>query len=100
MSVIVLVKFRGDPGTVEAMMQDRPTAFETLAAEARRHGGEHHRMAVRGNEILIIDEWHSVEDFDTFYPAQPGLLQALDDLGFDAAPEVSYWDPIPGPGEF
>jgi len=100
MSVIVLVKFRGDPGTVEAMRQDRPAAFETIAAEARRHGGQHHRTAVRGSEILIIDEWHSVEEFDSFYPGKPGLLQALDDLGFDEAPEVSYWDPMPGPGDF
>jgi hypothetical protein len=100
MSVIVLVKYRGDPGTVETMMRERPAAFEAIAAEARRHGGEHHRMAVRGGEILMIDEWHSEEEFDSFYPVQPGLLQALDDLGFGEAPEISCWDPVPGPGDF
>lgn len=58
-----------------------------LSGEAMRHGGEHHRMAVRGSEMLIIDQWHSVEEFDTFCPGQPGLLRALDDLGIeDKAP--------------
>jgi hypothetical protein len=81
------------------MLQDRRETFEQLAAEVRQHGGEHHRMAVRGSEILVIDEWHSVEEFDTFYPDK-GLLKVLDDLGFAEAPEVSYWHPIPDPGEF
>ena len=99
MSVIVLVKFRGDPDRVGSMMKDQPATFETIAAEARRHGGVHHRIAVRGSEILIIDEWQSVEDFDTFYP-KSGLLEVLDDLGFAEAPEVGYWDPIPDPSEF
>ena len=100
MSTIVLIKFHGDQGRLEAMMQDRPATFETLAAEVRRHGCVHHRTTVRGNELLVIDEWNSVADFDTFYPDHPGLLQVFDDLGFEEAPEVSYWDPIPDPGEF
>jgi hypothetical protein len=100
MSVIVLIKFHTDQGTLEAKMRDQPATFEALAAEFRSCGCMHHRLAVRGNELLVIDEWKSVGDFDTFYPDHPGLLEVLDDLGLEAAPEISYWDPMPDPGAF
>ena len=100
MSVVVLIKFHGDQAKLATIMRDQPATFEALAAEVKSCGCLHHRTAVRGNELLVIDEWNSVADFDTFYPNHPGLLEVLDDLGLEEAPEVSYWDPMPDPGEF
>jgi hypothetical protein len=83
MSVIVLSKFRGDPGRLEAMMHDRRATFETLAAEARRHGAMHHRIAGRDGEVLVIGEWQCAEDHPFMCPHRLSELEILQDVGLE-----------------
>jgi hypothetical protein len=100
MSVIVLAKFRGDPARFAAEIRSRPTMFEALAAEAKRKGALHHRMAGREGEVIAVDEWQAKEDYNAMYPDRHDLVQFLREAGLEEPPEVDYYTRIPVPGEF
>ena len=100
MSVIVLARFRGDPAKFEDEARSRPEMFEALAAEAKRKGALHHRMAARDGEVISIDEWQTADDYNVIYPDEPAVVQFLNDAGLQEPPEVEYYVRIPLPGEF
>jgi hypothetical protein len=100
MSVIVLAKFRGDPDKFESVIRSRPAMFEALAAEAKRNGALHHRIAARDGEVIAIDEWQTADAYNVIYPDKPSVIEFLQDAGLEEPPEVDYYFPITVPGEF
>jgi hypothetical protein len=100
MSVVIALKFHGDVATFRQALTDHDEAFAKFAAEARAAGGIHHRFAVGDGFVLVVDEWESVEHFQTFF-AQPDLQALIAQSGAaPQPPEITIGEAISSPDEY
>ena len=65
MSVLIIGKFKGDTATFQQALVDRAGEFEKISEESKTVGGLHHRFGIGDGYVLIVDEWESVEQFQT-----------------------------------
>ncbi len=93
MSVIVVVKFPG--AHVDRFKEVYARHADTMAAisaEGRSKGAIHHLFAQDENgDVLAIDEWGSMAEFEGFFGAQEDIKKIIAEVGLSGQPSaVSY----------
>ena len=103
MSAIIITRYRGDTSRFDEFLQSHRVAFSDLARLKRSKGCISHRYLAGSDELLVVDEWPTVEQYEAMWAAdQPEVLRLVTEAGLAAAdpPEVSYYHSLPDPGEF
>jgi hypothetical protein len=77
MSIVVTVRFEGDPDRMRAFKREHAGVYEELNAIGRRHGMIGHRQLYREGEILDIDEWETAEGRQAFLDEAAPQLKEL-----------------------
>jgi len=89
MSVLMTLRFQGDPKAIEA------TSAQTLTAitdRARKHGLISHRFYGTDTEILIVDEWPDAQSFELFFSeANPDIMEMMGRAGVTSNPAPEFW---------
>jgi hypothetical protein len=87
---MVIIRFPG--GRVEkfeevfARNEDTITA---ISAEGRGKGALHHLFAVDENgDVLVVDEWGSVAEFEDFFNSQQDIQKVIAELELTGQPTV------------
>ena len=101
MSVLVIIKFRGDTATFRQSLTDRAAEYRAIAERAQASGGVHHRFGVGDGYVVVNDEWESMEDFDKFF-SDPQLQAFIGSAGADtsAPPEVIVAESVASPDQY
>jgi hypothetical protein len=88
MSVVVVIKFPG--AKVDKFKEVYGRHAETMAAvsaEGRSKGAIHHMFVADENgEMMVIDEWGSMAEFETFFAAQEDIKAIVGEIGVTGAP--------------
>ena len=101
MSTIVSAKYRGDPARFEKLVESKALDFTVVAQARMAKGCISHRYAVSDDEIYVIDEWPSREDYDTNWRTHQGWSHEIAiEAGLDDPPEVIYLRTVADPGAF
>lgn len=100
MSVIVIVRLTVDPANVERLWQERPSDFETVAAEARAAGAISHRWGFGDGQIVGIDEWPDAESFQSFFSSNATIPELMQAAGVQGPPEPEIFDAKDAPDVF
>ncbi len=93
MSVVVIVKFPGAHVDRFKQAYDRHAEMmQAISAEGRSKGAIHHMFVEdETGEVLVIDEWGSMEEFESFFGGQQDIKKITADMGLTGAPSaVSY----------
>ena len=100
MGVLIIGKFKGDTAKFRQAMVDRAGEFAKIAGESKTVGALHHRFGVGDGYVVIVDEWESVEQFQTFM-ADPDLQAFIGSVGgAPEPPEVIVAEAITSPDQF
>jgi quinol monooxygenase YgiN len=100
MSVLIIGKFKGDTAKFQQALVDRADEFAKIAEGSKTVGGLHHRFGVGDGYVVIVDEWESVEQFQTFM-ADPDLQAFIGSVGgAPEPPEVIVAEAITSPDQF
>ncbi|HZC70026.1 MAG TPA: hypothetical protein VE442_04990 [Jatrophihabitans sp.] len=102
MSVLVTLKFSGDTDVFRKAIVDKADQLAKIAEDARQNGGGlHHQFGIGDGYVLVIDEWETVEDFQTFF-ADPELQTLIGTMGADpdAPPEITVAEAIDSPDKY
>jgi hypothetical protein len=101
MSVLITVKVSGDVATFRKAVAERGDEFANIADKARGVGALHHRFGIGEGYVLVVDEWASAEQFETFF-TDPGLQEFIASIGgdTDAAPEITVTEAIASADQF
>jgi hypothetical protein len=92
MSIVVTVRFDGDPERMRAFNRERRDVYEQILEVGRKHGMIGHRQLYREGEVLDIDEWGSAEGRQAFLEeAAPLLKQLADYVG--GSWQSTVWEP-------
>lgn len=96
MSVLVTMKFQGDVEVFLKTLADKADQLAAIAESARTNsGGLHHQFGFGDGFVLVIDEWETVEQFQTFF-ADPELQALISTMGAnpDVPPEITVAEAV------
>ena len=99
MSVIVMLRVKGDPDALERYAQENADKVKRVAEDGRSKGAVHHTFAAGDGEIVVFDEWPDEASFQGFFDGQteiPEIMQAV----AQGEPEVSFFRILDTPDKF
>lgn len=90
MSVHVTIKVPGNVEVFTKSLEERADEFAAIAQRAKPAGALHHQFGVGPDYVLVIDEWESAEQFESFF-ADPELQAFIGSVGGDpnGVPEIT-----------
>ena len=101
MSTIVIAKYRCDPARFEKLVQSGDVDFTAVAQSRMSKGCISHRYAVGDEEVYVIDEWPSGEEYDRNWRTDQGWSKEIAlHAGFDDPPEMIYLRTVADTGAF
>ena len=99
MGVLVVMSVPGDTATFEAFVAGNGDLAMELTEKAKAGGCLHHRFAVGDGEVIVVDEWETAEQFQTFM-SLPEIQQVIGQMGAQGDPRITFADAKGFPGEF
>lgn len=100
MSVLVVGKFEGDTAKFHQALQERADEFAAFSERARSAGCIHHRFGIGDGHVVVIDEWGSAEQFQSFF-GDPSLQEFIASTGAALSPpELTFTEAMSTPDEF
>lgn len=102
MSVTVIIKFPG--ATMERFQEVYARNRDTMLGivdDGRSHGALHHAFAEDENgELTVIDEWESLEQFETFFAGQEDIKKVMAEVGMSGPPVTAGYTIVDTPDRF
>jgi len=99
-SIVEIDRYRCDPAKLESVMRARPGDVEELMERYRSLGALHHRFVARGQDLLLIDEWPSIEASTRFW-LDPVAMRLAREAEIPLEPvEYGYFRSMTDPSEF
>ena len=89
----------GDTTTFESFMSANVDRVVELTAKAKAAGCTGHRFAVGEGEVVVVDEWGSADQFQSFISA-PDIQAVMGEMGARGEPQITFADAKGFPGEF
>ncbi len=100
MSMLIIGKFQGDTAKFRQAMSERAGEFTKYGELGKAAGAIHHRFAIGDGYVLVIDEWQSVEQFQTFF-SDPELQAFVGSIGAaPVPPEFTIAEAVTSPDQF
>lgn len=94
MSVLMMLRLKGDATKLEQLSQERPSFFPDVTTKAKGLGLISHRFWATDAEILVIDEWETEEGFQTFFAGTPEVGEVMVSAGVTEEPVPTFWRPV------
>jgi hypothetical protein len=95
MSVVVTIRIAvSDVAKAIEGLHESAVFFEEIAASTRDAGMIHHRFVSGDGELLVIDEWETAEQFQSFFEGNPKVAEVMASIGMTGAPEISVYGSI------
>jgi hypothetical protein len=91
MSVTITLRIAADPERAEEIAAKDPNRMRTIRQDALEHGLIHHHFAGGDGEILVTDEWESVEGFKSFFNDNQLIPDLIKEIGVRGEPELKIW---------
>jgi quinol monooxygenase YgiN len=92
MSVIMTMRFDGDPATAERYAAEHPDEMQAILDNAVQHGLIAHRFYGADGKILVLDEWPDAQSFQAFFAdAEPQIVPMMAAAGISGPPQPVFW---------
>jgi hypothetical protein len=99
MSVVVTIHFPvSDVAKAIEGLHSNGTFLEEISASTKDAGLIHHRFLSGEGEIVVIDEWETADQFQSFFDGNPKVAQVMSSLGMTGAPDIAIFGSIDAPG--
>jgi hypothetical protein len=99
MSFVVTIRFPvSDVAKAIEGLRSQAEFLETITDSTKRSGMLHHRFVAGYGELMVIDEWETAEQFQSFFDGNPQVEQVMTSIGMTGSPDVSVFESIDAPG--
>ena len=99
MSALIVMRVPGDTAQFEAFMAANGALVEGLTDKAKAGGCLAHLFAVGDGEVVVVDEWETAAQFQTFI-SSPEIQHVMGQMGAQGEPQITVADRRGFPGEF
>ena len=100
MSALVTILVHGDADRFRELVARDPDRIRAIADDARSRGAIHHRFGVGDGYILAVDEWETVEAFQTFFQTNADIPKLMEEAGARSEPQITFAEAIESPDQF
>lgn len=101
MTFIVTARFKGaDPAKMEEVAKANAETLLRVTEDSQRQGAIHHCFVDVDGEVMVVDEWESLEAFQGFFAANTDIPGVIAQLGVEGPPEVTAWRKLDTPDVF
>ena len=98
MTVLVTMKVEADTDQFRRFLAQDPERLQEFAASAQAAGAIHHRFGLGDGYFVVVDEWDSVESFQSFM-SRDEITAILRDTGARSAPEIDITQVVVSPDQ-
>jgi len=91
MSVIMTMRFTGDPAKLEAVAAERHDELTAIVGRAKEAGVIAHRFYGGDGKVMIVDEWPDAESFQRFFEQERPHIEPLMQAVATSEPEIEFW---------
>ncbi len=100
MSVTVIAHFPvADVGKAVAGLQANAALLEEITEDTQGGGLIHHTFVAGEEEIVVIDEWETAEQFQSFFEGNAKIAKITDLVGVTGPPAVAIYNEVEAPGK-
>jgi hypothetical protein len=99
MSVTVTIHFPvSDVAKAIEGLHSNAKFLEEITESTRGAGMLHHRFVSGDGELMVIDEWETAEQFQSFFDGNPKVAEVMASIGMTGPPEITVFGSIDAPG--
>ena len=99
MSVVVTIHFQvSDVAKAIEGLHDKAEFLEEITASTKDAGILHHRFVSGDGELVVIDEWETAEQFQSFFDGNPKIAEVMSSIGMTGPPVVTVYESMDAPG--
>ena len=93
MSVLMVLRSKGDPGKLEKLAANDPAFIRRISDDAKKRGMIGHRFyGSDDGQILVLDEWPDAESFNKFFADhQDEIGPMMAEIGATAPPDITFY---------
>lgn len=99
MSVLIAIEVPGDVATFRSALTARAEEMAKLGERAKAAGALHHRFGIGDGFILVVDEWESASQFESFFGA-PELQAFVASTGGTGEPRIIVSEAVSSADQF
>jgi heme-degrading monooxygenase HmoA len=101
MSVYVSMRINADRGRFDEVAAANREKMREITERSKTMGAIHHRFAATDDgQVVVMDEWESREQFQSFFEGSPDIGELLQQAGVQGPPEISFYEPLTVGDEF
>jgi heme-degrading monooxygenase HmoA len=68
--------------------------LQEISESTKGAGMLHHRFVSGDGELMVIDEWETAEQFQTFFDGNPKVAEVMASIGMTGPPEITVFGSI------
>lgn len=100
MSVTVIAHFPvADVEKAVAGLQANGALLEEITGDTKAGGLIHHTFVAGENELVVIDEWETAEQFQNFFEGNAKVAKVMESIGVTGPPAISIYNEVDAPGK-
>ena len=94
MSVLMILRVKADVAKFEEYARENGDQLKRIADEGKSQGAVHHAFFAGDGEIVVIDEWDSEENFQSFFSSQQEIPEVMQAAGAQGEPSIEFLRPF------
>ena|ERR1700733_14284449 len=99
MSVLVTIRFSvSDVARAIEGLRGNANFLEEITESTKGQGMLHHRFVAGERELMVVDEWDTAEQFQSFFEGNTQVEHVMASIGVTGPPEVSVFEAFDAPG--
>jgi hypothetical protein len=100
MSVTVIAHFPvADVEKAKAGLQANAALLEEITVDTKAGGLIHHTFVAGEGELVVIDEWKTAEQFQSFFGGNAKVAKVMESIGVTGPPVVAIYNEVDAPGK-
>jgi hypothetical protein len=100
MSVTVIAQFPvGDVEKAVAGLQDNAALLEEITEDTKSGGLIHHTFVAGDGVLVVIDEWETAEQFQSFFDGNAKVATITEAIGVTGPPSVAIYNEVEAAGK-
>jgi len=80
-------------------LQANAALLEEITEDTKGGGIIHHTFVAGEGELVVIDEWKTAEQFQSFFEGNAKVAKVTEIIGVTGPPTVSIYNEVDAPGK-
>lgn len=99
MSVTVILQFPvSDIKKAIEGLHSKAKVLEEITESTKSAGMLHHRFVAGDGELMVIDEWETADQFQSFFDGNPKVATVMESVGVTGPPQIRVFGSIDAAG--